>query len=225
MPGGPAVQPIHRASCQDAQAPSAGRLAGYLAELINTRARSCGALAGTGVGLDSSGKPEGSELIWVEGDPGLAKDPSRGMIVVAHGPGQPATQRSFVISFPLDGDGSPWRIPAVTDALATLDWTVVAVQRRRTAAGEANTAVLASEARPGGERRLWLAEPSAAAPDHPGSSLPDHPGPVQPGPSQSGTERAVLPAPAAARDGAARDMRDQVEDWVNEGGVGDDVAG
>ena len=156
------MQPIHRASCQDNPALSAGRLAGYLAELINTRARSRGASAEAGTGLDASGTPEGNELIWVEDDPGLAPrlvtEPSRGMIVVAHGPSQPAAQRSFVIFFPLDGGGPPWRIPAVTGALAALDWTVLAVERRRTASGEANIAVLASKA-----RELTFSDPRTAA--------------------------------------------------------------
>ena len=238
-PEGPAVQPIHRASCQDTPAPSAGRLAGYLAELINTRARPRGASAEAGIGLDASGAPEGNELIWVEDDPGLAPrlvtEPSCGIIVVAHGPSQPAAQRSFVISFPLDGDGLPWRIPAVTGALAALNWTVLAVERCRTASGEANIAVLASKARPGGEQRLWLAEPSTAAPDHPGSSISIHYGPAQPGSSQPGlvqpgpiqpnAARAVLAAPSAQRDGAARVMRDQVEHWMNDGGATRDLAG
>ena len=228
------MQPIHRESCQDTPALSAGRLAGYLAELINTRARSRRASAEAGTGLDASGTPEGNELIWVEDDPGLTPGlvgkPSRGTIVVAHGSIQPAAQRSFVISFPLDGDGPPWRIPAVTGALAALDWTVLAVERRRTASGEADIAVLASKARPGGEQRLWLAEPSAAAPDRPGPSISNRPAPSQPAPSQPGPiqpngGRAVLPAPAIRRDGAARIMRDQVEVWVNEGGAGGDVTG
>lgn len=228
------MQPIHRAPCQDDRTPSAGCLAGYLAELIDTRARSRGTLAEAGAGPDLPGEPDGNELIWVEGSPGLATEPNRGMIVVAHEPGQATAQRSFVISFPLDPGGFLGRVPSIAGALATLDWTVLAVQRRKTAAGELNTAVLASKAQTGGNRRLWLAEPSAAAPAHPGLSIPTQPGPtqpgpmqpgpMQPGPPQPGNGRVVPPVPAARQDGAAGVMRDQVEDWVNEGGSGDDVA-
>ena len=218
------MQPIHRAPCQDGRTPSAGCLAGYLAELIDTRARSRGTLAEAGAGPDLPGEPDGNELIWVEGSPGLATKPNRGMIVVAHEPGQAAAQRSFVISFPLDSGGFLGRVPTIAGMLATLDWTVLAVQRCKTAAGELNTAVLASKAQPGGNRRLWLAEPSAVAPAHPGLSMPTQPGPPQPGPPQPGNGRIVPPVPAARQDGAADGMRDQVEDWVNEGGSGDDVA-
>ncbi len=223
------MQPIHRAPCQDGRTPSAGCLAGYLAELIDTRARSRGTLAEAGAGPDLPGEPDGNELIWVEGSPGLATKPNRGMIVVAHEPGQAAAQRSFVISFPLDSGGFLGRVPTIAGMLATLDWTVLAVQRCKTAAGELNTAVLASKAQPGGNRRLWLAEPSAVAPAHPGLSMPTQPGPPQPGPPQPGPPqpgngRIVPPVPAARQDGAADGMRDQVEDWVNEGGSGDDVA-
>lgn len=156
------MQHIQRASCPDLSPSSAA----YLAALIDGQARTNGPpddpAHNPGMALAAPDGRDGNTLIWVEGamaEPGPAAEHGRGMIVVAHGPGQAAAERSFVISYPVEAGGQAQRIPAVLGLLEAMGWSLLESRRRRTASGHANTAVLVNTVRPGGEQRLWLAEP------------------------------------------------------------------
>ena len=92
---------------------------------------------------------------------------------------------------------------AVSGVLEAMGWSVLASRRGGMAGGHLNTAVLVSSVHPGSEQRLWLAEPVRAW------QRPTAP----PGASAAGSS-------AASR---TREVRDQLEAWVNEGGAGDDV--
>jgi hypothetical protein len=81
--------------------------------------------------------------------------------------------------------------------------------RGRTDRGDAHTSLLVSTAHFGPERRLWLAEPVGQACDR----------------SALGYAPVPDPSPALGVDECRiREIRDQIEAWVNEGGTGDDVA-
>ncbi len=123
---------------------------------------------------------------------------NRGLIVVAHSMGQAAAERSCVISYPA-GAADEQDILAVSEKLAAMGWLLLSCLCRETATGHASVAVLVNRALPGNEQQLWLATPSAAP--------------------------LACPAGSGAAASAALGTRDQVEAWVNEGGVGDDVTG
>ncbi len=157
-------------------------------------------------------RPDASVLIWVDGDTEQVREPDagryRGMIVVAHGSDQGTTEGSFIISYPIATDDDGPHVDAVSGVLEALGWSVRASRCGRTAGGQVNTAVLVSNALPGAERRLWLAETVIAA--------------------QRPSARANALASgwlAAFADGCVRTrpIRDQIGVWVNEGGAGDDV--
>ena len=143
--------------------------AAYLAALIDEQARSSrlpaasGQERGAALGAADAGGP--ATLIWVEG---AAAAPSpdagrgRGMIVAAHGPGQAAAERSFVISFPAEAGHLTPRLPAVLSQLQAMGWSLLARRRRAAATGRADIAVLVNTARLGAKQRLWLAEPVPA---------------------------------------------------------------
>ena len=216
------MQPIHRTVCQDFQPLSLRFRAGYLAALIDRQVRLRVEPAGVSAPIPCD-DPGGNTLTSVEDDPGLVTRCGRGLVVAAHASDQAEAPRSFAVSFPAGADGHRRCVPAIADALATLGWTVLAARRGETAPGHvetpghAETTFLASDIRPGTKQRLWLAEPPAAPPGHPAP-------PVSAGPTQ---ESRVVPLPAARQNEgvrAGRDMRDQVETWVDEGGTGDGVA-
>ena len=157
--------------------------------------------------------PDASALIWVEDDAELVREPAagqrRGMIVVAHGAGQGATEGSFLVSYPIDTDDDGQHVGAVSGVLEAMGWSLLAARRGETAGGHVNAAVLVSDARSGSEQQqLWLAEPVGAL------QRPS----AQPSASTSGLSGA-----SADRGARTREVRDQVEAWVNEGGAGDDV--
>ncbi len=207
------MQPIHRTACQGVQPLSPRSLAGYLAVLIDRRVRSRMEPAEASAPVPC-GVLGGNALIWVEDDPALATRCGRGLVVVAHASDQAEAPRSFVVSFPAGADGCTRRVPAIADALATLGWTVLAGRRGDMAPedaatpGHAETAVLASDTRPGRKQRLWLTGPAAAppghlAPPHPagptreGGAVPfggmTEPGPGRPGHAGSGRAAAAGP--------------------------------
>lgn len=158
-------------------------------------------------------QPEANVLIWVESDDELAREKSarrhRSLIVVAHGYGQGTMERSFVISYPVVSYDHVQHLPAVSGMLETMGWSVKEARRGQTDGGVVQTTVLVSTADFGREQRLWLAEPVGEAYD-----------PRAPG-------HALVPGPSPALGGdyfRTRQIRDQIEAWVNEGGAGDDVA-
>ena len=182
--------------------------------MIDKRTRDHGlSAARSGESSESLGtdmrRPDASVLIWVEGDAEPAARRHRGMIVVAHGSGQGAMEGSFIISYPVATDDHAQHVPAVSGVLEAMGWSVLASRRGTADAGPVNTAALVSAARFGPERRLWLAEPVGTARDWsaPADALAPEP--------------SAAPAVGGVR---AREMRDQIEAWVNEGGAGDDVA-
>ncbi len=207
------MQPIQRTLCSDRQPSSAA----YLAAMIDRRARdhvrSAGRSGEISKGLGTCmQRPDAGVLIWVEGDAELVREPAagrhRGMIVVAHGSGQGTTEGSFIISYPFETGDDGQYVDAVSGVLEAMGWSVLASRRGRTAGGHVNTAMLVSNAHPGSEQRLWLAEPVGAAQD---PSAPAH--------------AFASRSSAASADGGVRtlEIRDQLEAWVNEGGAGDDV--
>jgi len=212
------MQPIHRTSCQATQAQAtqtqtAGCPAGLLADLIDGQAR-----------MPPSVAPGANALIWVEDDPGLAAARSRGLLVVAHsagqavahGAGHAATERSCVISYPASPADDGQDILAVSERLTAMGWQLLSCLDQATETGHASIAMLVSRALPGMEQRLWLVAPAAALPK--GLTVPTQAPAGQDAP-------AVPPAyPAGPGVPAAPGTRDQVEDWVNEGGAGGDVA-
>ena len=158
-------------------------------------------------------RPDASVLIWVDGEnepsPVSSSGRHRGMIVVAHGSGQGTSEGSFVISFPVATNDSSQHLHAVSALLEAMGWAVLASRRERTDGGKVNTAVLVNTAHVGRKLLLWLAEAVSTAQDR-----------------RTGTN-ALIPGPSAALTGGGsrtREMRDQAEAWVNEGGAGDDVA-
>jgi hypothetical protein len=158
-------------------------------------------------------RPDASVLIWVDGDDERSLVSSsgrhRGMIVVAYGSGQGTSEGSFIISFPVATDDSAQHLSAVSALLEAMGWAVLASSGERTDGGKVNTAVLVNTAHVGRKQILWLAEAVSTAQDR-----------------RPGTN-ALIPGPSAALTGGdsrTREMRDQVEAWVNEGGAGDDVA-
>ena len=185
--------------------------------MIDARARNDGLSAiksgesSQGFGTVRQG-PDASVLIWVRGDAELVHEPAagrhRGMMVVAHGAGLGSTGGSFIISYPVDTDDDGPHVGAVSGVLEAMVWSVLASRRGGTAGRHVNTAVLASTARSGSEQRLWLAEP-VRAPQRP-TARP--------------ASALASGSPAALADCVCnREIRDQVEAWVNEGGAGDDV--
>ena len=212
------MQSIQRTMCPDRQQSPAA----YLAAMIDKRtsnhrqsttgsgARSCERLRRFETGMR---RPDAGALIWVEGDNERApKSPSgrhRGMIVVAHGSGQGTAEGSFIISYPVATDDRTQHLPAVSGLLEAMGWAVLAFRRGCTVGGIVNTTVLVNTAHFGLEQILWLAESVSTAQDRsPGTNV-------------------LMPGSSAALTGGhfrTREMRDQVEAWVNEGGAGDDVA-
>lgn len=155
----------------------------------------------------------GSVLIWVDGDderpPGAPSGRHRGMIVAAHGSGQGITKGSFIISYPIATEDRAQHLTAVSGLLEEMGWAIMAIRRGRTDGGTMNTAVLLNTSHFGPKQVLWLAELVSLAQDR-----------------CSGTN-ALTPGQSAAPTGAdsrTREMRNQVEALVNEGGAGDDVA-
>lgn len=215
------MQPIHRTSPQATQAPTAGCPAGLLADLIDGQARRQPAAPGT-TGLEWTDPPAANALIWVEDAPGLATARSRGLLVVAHGASQAAAEHSCVICYPAgSADGGPADenrdILAVSERLTAMGWQLLSCLDQDAATGHASIAMLVSRTLPGMEQRLWLAAPAAAPPE--GRAVPSQ--------APAGQDAPAAPPayPAGPRVPAAPGTRDQVEDWVNEGGAGDDVAG
>ena len=240
------MQPIHRTSCQGTGPSASVSLAGYLARLIDGQAQARTALAAGGRGPDAAG--DANALIWVEDDaapeqaaprnaaprnaapggdapgdpkhgPGLPGPRARRMIVAAHGPGQAMAERSFIISYPVGANGGGQRIPAVSAMLAGMGWSVLAFRRWRTALGRTSTAVLVNTARPGGEQRLWLAEPpvpSRRAPAVRTAAIPAQAGPGRP---CRAVLRLRMPS-AIRRSGASRSFHGmrQLEARANEAG-------
>ena len=238
------MQPIHRTSCQDMQPSSSASLAGYLARLIDGQVRARMALAAGAQGPDPAGTPRpANALIWVEDDAApehatpehamserideghaslTLPSRSRGMIVVAHHPGQNVAERSFVISFPVGAKGGGQRVPAVSAMLARLGWSILSFRRQRTAPSHANTAVLVSMTPPDLEQRLWLAEPPV-----PGARTPAIP-------AQAGLGRhrysacRLHPSQAASSAGAAlavQGMRGKTKARANDGGPDSGILG
>ena len=212
------MQSIQHTLCPDRQQPPVA----YLATMIDKRTRDHGRSAfGSGgrslenLRLPETGmqRPDASVLIWVDGDnersPVSSSGRHRGMIVVAHGSGQGTSEGSFIISFPVATDESTQHLPAVSALLEAMGWAVLASRGERTDGGKVNTAVLVNTAHVGRKQILWLAEAVSTAQDRrPGTNT-------------------LMPRPSAAPTGGdsrTREMRDQVEAWVNEGGAGDDVA-
>ncbi len=156
--------------------------------------------------------PDGSVLIWVESDAEPRPEPGasrhRGMIVVAHGSGRGTTEESFVISYPIDTDDHMQHVAAVSGVLEAMGWSVLASRRGTTDGGSVNSAVLTSTARSGSAQRLWLAEPVRGAQARGAPADAPFPG---------------LRSAMVAGEVRSREIRDQVEAWVNEGGAGDDV--
>lgn len=210
------MQPIHRTSCQATQAPTAGCPAGLLADLIDGQAQMPPSIAPGANDLEWTDPPGANALIWVEDDPGLAAAHSRGLLVVAHGAGQATTEHSCVISYPASPADDGQDILAVSERLTELGWQLLSCLDQVTETGHASIAMLVSRALPGMEQRLWLVAP--AADPAKGRAVPTQ------APAGQGAP-AVPPAyPAGPDVPAAPGTRDQVEDWVNEGGAGDDVA-
>jgi len=213
------MQPIHRTACQATQVPTSGCPAALLADLIDGQVRTAPAAPGA-IGLDWTVPPGANALIWVEDGPGLASARSRGLLVVAHGTSRAAAERSCVISYPADSaDDRPaddkGDILAVSESLTAMGWQLLSCLDQATETGRASIAMLVSRALPGLEQRLWLVAPAAAPPG--GRAVPSQAPAGQDAP-------AVPPAyPAGPGVPAAPGTRDQVEDWVNEGGSGDDV--
>ena len=197
------MQDILRVSCPDTPPSSAA----FLAALIDVRARTAGVpanpsrkLGGIPDPADGSGE---SVLIWVEAatdGPGPSAGHSRGLIVVAHGPGPEVAERSFVISYPVEAGGRAQRVPAVLGLLRAKSWSLLASRRSIMESGHANTAVLVNADQPGGEQRLWLAEPVPASRTHGRAHKP-------------GLPRSLRPATAAAALAARRQGRA----WIRSG--------
>lgn len=238
------MQLIHRTSCQDMQPSSSASLAGYLARLIDGQARARMALAAGAPGPDPAGAPRrANALIWVEDDAApehatpehampehideghaspVPPPRSRGMIVVAHRPGQDVAERSFVISFPVGAKGGGQRVPAVSAMLARLGWSILPFRHQRTAPIHANTAVLVSTTPPDLEQRLWLAEPPV-----PGTRSPAIPAQAGLGRHRYSAYR-LRPSQAASSAGAAlavQGMRGKTRAQANDGGADSDVSG
>lgn len=212
------MQPIQRTSCPDPHRSPAA----YLAAMIDNRTKDrglstagSGARSGEGFWRFGTGmqRPDASVLIWVERDADLAREPAvrrhRGMIVAAHGSGRGTTEASFIISYPVDTGDHAQHLPAVSGLLKAMGWSVLASPCRSTDGDDVNSAVLLSTAKFGPEQLLWLAESVSTAQDR---SAPAHS--RMPGPSYV----------TAAGDHRTREMRDQLDVWVNEGGGGDDAA-
>jgi hypothetical protein len=212
------VQSIQRTMCTDRQQSSVA----YLAAMIDKRTRDHG-LSDPGSGARSQEnssrletgvqRQDVSVLVWLEGDdvrpPESFSGRRRGMIVVAHGSGQGTTEGSFIISYPVATDDLTQHVPAVSALLEAMGWAVRASRRGRTDGGNVNTAVLVNTAHFGVDQILWLAELVSTAQD------------------RSPSTNAPMPGPSAALTGGnfrTREMHDQVEAWVNEGGAGNDVA-
>jgi hypothetical protein len=90
-----------------------------------------------------------------------------------------------------------------------MGWAVLASSGERTDGGKVNTAVLVNTAHFCRKQILWLAESVSTSQDRSPDTNARMPG---------------LSAALTGRDFRSREMRDQVEAWVNEGGAGDDVA-
>jgi hypothetical protein len=209
------MQPIHRTSCKATQAPTAGCPAGLLADLIDGQARMPPSVAPGANGLEWTDPPGANALIWVEDDPGLAAARSRGLLVVAHGASQATTERSCVISYPASPADDGHDILAVSERLTAMGWQLLSCPDQATETGHASIAMLVSRALPDMEQRLWLVAPAAGPAKGRAVSTQAPAGQGAP---------AVPPAyPAGPGVPAAPGTRDQVEDWVNEGGA-DDVA-
>ncbi len=207
------MQPIHRTSHRATQAPTAGYPAGLLADLIDGQVRMQPAAPGA-TRLGWADPPDANALIWVEDDPGLATARNRGLLVVAHGASQAAAEHSCVISYPAGPADDGQDILAVSERLTAMGWLLLSCLDQETATGHASIAVLVSRALPGMEQRLWLVASAAAPPE------------ARAVPSQAPAgQDAPAAAPAYPAGPAAPGTRGQVEDWVNEGGAGDDVAG
>ena len=177
------MQPILRSPCPDTPPSSAA----FLAALIDERARTGGVPADPspepGAVPDPANGRGGSVLIWVEAaadGPGPPAGHRRGMIVVAHGSSPEVAERSFVISYPVEAGGRAQRVPAVLGLLRAKGWSLLASRRRTMVSGHANTAVLVNADQPGGEQRLWLAEPVPASRTHGRAHKPGLPHSLQP---------------------------------------------
>jgi len=156
------MQPIQRTPCPDRPASSAA----CLAALIDERAMAGGVPADPSRGPGAAPSPaDGTVLIWMEG--------------AAGGPGPAAAERSFVVSYPVEAGSQAQRIPAVLGLLRAKGWSLLASRRRTTATGHANTAVPVN-AGPGGEQRLWLAEPVPASRAQGRARKPGMPPPLRP---------------------------------------------
>lgn len=160
------MQPIQLTSCPDDRSSAT-----YLAALIDRQVRRHGPAIGQvsqspGALSGLKGRPDGDALLWVEDAEPVIRPRSgnrRGVIVAAFDPGQGATERTLVVSYPVEAGSAAQRILAVLGILEHMGWSLLAFRRRRTAdTSHANVAVLVSTARPGPEQRLWLAEPVAA---------------------------------------------------------------
>jgi hypothetical protein len=215
------MQPIHRTSCQAiqaqaTQAQTAGYPAGLLADLIDGQARMPPSAAPGANGLKWTDPPGANALIWVEDGPGLAAARKRGLLVVAHGASQAAKERSCVISYPASPADDGQDILAVSERLTEMGWQLLSCLDQATGTGHASIAMLVSRALPGMEQRLWLVAPAAPLPK-------DRIVPTQ---APAGQDAPAVPPTYPAGPGvpAAPGTHDQVEDWVNEGGAGDDVA-
>lgn len=213
------MQLIQHAPRRAAQAPASGCPAGLLADLIDGQARMPPAAPGT-AGMGRTNPAGADRLIWIEDDRGPATFRNRGLLVVTHGAGRAAQERSCVISYPGgpagNGATDTGDILAVSDSLATMGWRLLSCRDQATETGHASIAILISRTRPGREKRLWLVAPSA------GPSAER----ATPTPAPAGQDAPAVPPPYPAGAGvpAAPGTRDQVEVWVNEGGAGDDVA-
>ena len=200
------MQTILRAPCPDNPPSSAA----FLAALIDVRVRTGGVSANPsrrlGAVPDLANGRGGSVLIWVEAaadGPGPPAGHKRGMIVVAHGPSAEVAGRSFVISYPVEAGGQARRVTAVLGLLRARGWSLLASRRRNTAAGHANTAILVNANQPGGEQRLWLAEPVPAPRAHGRAHKP-------------GLTHSLQPAKAVAAMAARR----QNTAWIDDGPSG-----
>jgi hypothetical protein len=163
---------------------------------------------GAGTGLQAL---DASVLIWVESEAERVRElfdgRHRGMLIAAHGPVQGGMDGSFIISYPMDeGDQGP-HVPAVAGLLEALGWSVVASRHGRTLDGSVNLALLVSTAPADQERRLWLTESVGVTPD----------------PNEPGYAPGLLATPAEG-DVSSAGMHDRLEEWVNKGGAGANVA-
>jgi len=156
-------------------------------------------------------RPDARVLIWVEGAAEWVREAAvgrhRSMIIVAHGAGRGSIERSFIISYPLGTDKDGRQARAVAGVLEAMGWSVLASQRGGKADEHGNSGMLVSNARPGSQRQLWLAEQVRAL--------------------QPPTPRASALASgscAASADGGVRtrEIRDPLGVWVNKGGAGRD---